>query len=445
MSDVAAKQAKTYPASKIWFERAKKSLAGGVSSQFRMFGGPHPMFYERAEGAYLWDADGNKLLDFTLAQGPMILGHSHPELLSAVNDALAKGQLFAGQHEQEVLLAEKLQAVLPSAERVRFSSSGSEADQTVLRLARFVTRKPKFIKFEGQYHGWFDNVSFNVNPKVDQLGAREQPEMVPWGGGIPEDEDSLIPIPWNDLELITRVVEARHHEIGAIITEPVMCNQGCIEPAPGYLQGLRNLCDQYDIALVFDEIITGFRLDLGGAQTYYGVTPDLSLFGKAMACGFPISAIVGTERFMRPLETSEVYHAGTLNGNNACVAAALKTIELLEADDRKALQHVFELGCLLRDGLKEIAETSAVSMRVTGPGPMVHVGFGGAAQVNEYRDLQADDSAHYGEFCERMLAHNIRLIGRGLWYVSAAHTEDDIECGLATVRSVLAEMSLVAS
>lgn len=432
---------KTYPQSAAWHERARKSLAGGVSSQFRMFGGPHPMFYQKASGAHIWDMDGNKLLDFTLSQGPMIVGHSNPEVLEAVQQALALGQLYAGQHEQEVLLAEKLQQLIPSAELIRFGSSGSEADQTVLRLARFHSGRPKVIKFEGHYHGWFDNVSFNISPGAQALGPREQPHLVPWGGGVPlEAGHDLIILPWNDAELLRKVVQERAHEIGAIITEPVMCNQGCIEPLPGFLQILRELCDEHGITLIFDEIITGFRMDLGGAQRHYGVTPDLSYFGKAMGSGFPISAIVGKYDFMQPLENSKVYHAGTLNGNNASVAASLKTIEILERNDQEAFRRMVQLGTQLRDGLADLVRGTPWS--VQGPGPMFHLGYRSDPQsVSEYRHTLAFDTARYARFCEKMLARGIRLIGRGLWYVSTAHTSHDIDQGLTAAQQVLAELS----
>jgi glutamate-1-semialdehyde 2,1-aminomutase len=426
--------------SRALYERAKRSLAGGVSSQFRVFNVIHPMFYARAAGSRVWDVDGNELIDFTLSQGPCILGHSHPEMLERVGKALAQAQLFAGQHEDELQLAETLQRMIPCAERVRFGSSGSEAAHAVLRLARFVTRRPKFIKFEGQYHGWFDSVSFNVAPPASLANDPTRPQ--PWGGGIPDVlAEDVVPLPWNDLALVRETLERQGHEIGAIITEPVMCNQGCIEPKPGFLQGLRALCDQYDVALIFDEIITGFRLDLSGAQGYYGVTPDLALFGKALGSGFPLSAIVGKERFMSPLERGEVYHAGTLNGNNGCVAAALATIDILERDDRAAHRHIVRMGKMLRDGLADLAARSPLPIRIQGPGPMFHMGFTRRDHVTEYRHVLDYDRALYQDFCRRLLLRGIRVIERGLWYVSAAHSEEDVRLCLKTAEDVLNEMA----
>jgi glutamate-1-semialdehyde 2,1-aminomutase len=425
---------KTYPASKAWFERAKGSLAGGVSSQFRMFNSPHPMFYRRAAGSRIWDEDGNALIDFTLAQGPLILGHSHPEVLHRVTEAIGAGQLFAGQFEAEVLLAERLQQLIPAAERIRFGSSGSEAAHTVLRLARYATGRAKFIKFEGHYHGWLDSVSFSVNPPAaDPLGA-----AIPWGGGIPESvREDVIVLPWNDLEAVERTLSERGAEIGALITEPIMANQGCIEPLPGYLAGLRELCDRFDVALIFDEIITGFRVDLGGAQRHYGITPDLAIFGKALASGFPLSAIVGRERFMAPLASSEVYHAGTLNANNASVAAALATVELLERDDAALFRRLAETGSTLRDGLRRLGEKHRLPLRVHGPGAMFHMGFTERSEIRDYRDTLDFDAARYGAFCTCMLALGVRLIGRGIWYISTAHSAEDVELGLAAADTAL--------
>lgn len=425
-----------FPESARWYERARKSLAGGVSSQFRA-GSPHPMFYQRAEGPYIWDADGNRLLDYTLSQGPLILGHSHPDVLAAIDRAMRVGQLFAGQYEDEVLLAETLQRLIPSAERVRFSSTGSEANHIALRLARYVTGRPRFIKFEGHYHGWLDGVSFNVNPRADQLGAPGDSPPVPWGGGIPADlADDVVPLPWNDLAVVERVLQREGDQIGAIITEPVMCNQGCIEPDPGYLQGLRDLCDRYGVVLIFDEIITGFRLDLGGAQRHYDVVPDMAVFGKALASGLPLSALVGRERFLRPVVENAVYHAGTMNSNNVCIAAAAATIDVLERDDQAAHERIARLGRRLRDGLLDVGRRHGVPVRVQGPGPMFHLGFTSQPRIRDYRDTLSYDTAMLGRFTSGMLDRGVRLIGRGLWYVSAAHDDTHVDVALAAADDV---------
>lgn len=430
-----------FPKSRAWYERAKRSLAGGVSSQFRAMTPPHPMFYSRAEGAYLWDVDGNRLLDMSLSQGPMILGHSHPEVLSEIHDALATGQLFAGQYEQEVELAETLQRLIPAAERVRFSSTGSEANHAALRLARFVTGKRKVVKFEGHYHGWFDNVSAGVNPTPASAGPRERPSTVPWGGGIAQSAlVDLVVLPWNDLDAVERAL-AEDPEIGAVITEPVMCNQGCIEPAPGYLAGLRELCDRHGAALIFDEIITGFRLDLGGAQRHYGVTPDIAVFGKALASGLPLSALVASERYLRPVVENAVYHAGTMNSNQACVAAAVATVRVLERDDGAAYRHIAALGAQARDALRELGQKHGLPLRTQGPGPMFHAGFTDVPEVRDYRDTWGYDTALYGAFVRGMLARGVRLIGRGLWYISAAHSEDDIAFAVEAADAVLGELT----
>jgi glutamate-1-semialdehyde 2,1-aminomutase len=429
----------SYPKSKALHERALQTLAGGVSSQFRAASAPHPMFYTRAEGSRIWDADGHELLDFTLSQGPCILGHSHPELKKRVAASLEAGQLFAGQHMEELELAEAVKRSVPSAERVRFAVSGSEAAHALLRLARHVTGRPKFIKFIGHYHGWLDAVSFSVNPPRDETNA--MPSPVAWGGGIPAAlADSVIVLRWNDLALVEETMARHGSEIAAIITEPVMCNQGCIEPLPGFLQGLRDICDRYGSALIFDEIITGFRMGSGGAQAHYGVTPDMALFGKALGAGFPLAALVGSERFMSPLARGEVYHAGTLNASNASVAAGLAVVEVMGRNDGEGYRHIARLGARLRDGLAEIGREGRLKLRVQGPGPMFHMGFSERERATSYDHALDYDKALYSRFCQGMLGRGVRLIERGLWYVSLAHTDQDIDHTLATARDVLEEI-----
>lgn len=431
---------KKYTQSQALFERASRALAGGVSSEFRKFNWPHPLFYASAQGSRIMDVDENEYVDFTLSQGPLILGHSHPHVLESVERASRQGQLFAGQHLQELELAERLQRLIPCAELVRFSLSGSEANHTALRVARFVTGRPKFIRFEGHYHGWFDNVAWSIGgPTAEAMGDYDEPTPIPWTGGLPESaRDEFIVLPWNNLELVERTLAARHEEVAAIITEPIMCNSGCIEPNPGFLAGLRRLCDRYGVALIFDEVITGFRLGLSGAQGYFGITPDLAVFAKAMANGYPISALVGKQAWMQPVAEGKVIHAGTMNSGNPTIAASLATLDVLEQDG--VYERIFALGQRLKTGLQEAAQATGQPLLVVGPGPMVHTGFGPLTPPRHYRDTLAYDRTRLGQFIQGMQEQGIRLIGRGLWYISAVHTEADIDQAIAAAKVVLQEM-----
>ncbi|MGX5819297.1 aspartate aminotransferase family protein [Chitinophaga lutea] len=430
----------SYKTSAGLLERAKKVLAGGVSSEFRKYGHPHALFYTHGKGSRIWDADGNEYLDFTLSQGPLILGHSHPAVLQAVSDYTAEGQLFAGQHIRELELAETLQRLIPSAERMRFCLDGSEAVQTALRVARARTGKQKFLRFEGHYHGWLDNVAWGLStPSAEALGNRQAPSVYPWTGGLPEHaRNEFIILPWNDLALVTQTVTQRHAEIAAIITEPVMCNNGCIQPAEGFLQGLRDICDRYGIALVFDEVITGFRMGLGGAQQHFSVTPDLSIFAKALASGYPISAITGKEEWMQLIETGKVIHAGTMNAANPTVAAALATVQTLEREQPHA--RMFALGNRLMEGLRAAAAKQGLPLLAQGPGPMFNTAFTPLPVIRDYRDTLTCDKAMLGKFIAGMHDRGIRIIGRGLWYISAVHTDADIDRAVATAEEVLATL-----
>lgn len=433
---------RTYTQSAELLTRSKKVLAGGVSSEFRKYGHPHALFYSHGRGAYLYDVDGNEYLDYTLSQGPLILGHSNEEVLNAVDEYSRKGQLFAGQHIKEVELAEALNRHIPSAEMMRFCLDGSEAVQTAFRIARAKTGRSKFLRFEGQYHGWLDNVAWGFNAlPAEELGSRENPVVKPWCEGLPlSSRDEFITIPWNDAELLKKVVSERHTEIAAIITEPVMCNAGCIPPAAGYLQALRELCSAYGIALIFDEVITGFRTSIGGAQKLFGIVPDLSIFAKAMGNGYPISIIAGKKDWMALVDNSRVIHAGTLNGGNPTVAAALKTIEILERD--QVTEDLFRLGKKLMTGIREIARESGANLLVQGLGPMFHTGFTDLHSVSDFRDTLSYDKKKLNQFISQMHEKGIRIISRGLWYISASHTDEHVEHTLNVVRDVLQEMSL---
>ncbi len=420
-------------------ERSKKVLAGGVSSEFRKFNHPHALFYDHAEGVYIYDVDGNKYLDFTLSQGPMIVGHSHPHVLKRVRDYSEKGQLFAGQHILEIELAEKLNKYIPSAELMRFCLDGSTAIQTAFRVARAKTGRNKFIRFEGHYHGWLDNVSWGLTLNKDKMGTRETPIPLPWSEGIADGvKHEFIILPWNDLELVKKTMAENHNEIAAIITEPIMCNSSCILPEEGFLQGLRDVCTHYNSALIFDEVITGFRTGLGGAQKHFGITPDLSIFAKALASGYPISAIVGKKEWMHSLAEGKVIHAGTMNSGCALIAAALGTIEVLEQEGTH--ERIYALGHRLMEGLRKAAKETGQNLLVQGLGPMFHTGFADVSKIKEYREVSAYEQPKSKLFIQGMQQRGVRIIGRGLWYISAVHEEKHIDHAIEMAKETLIEL-----
>ncbi len=429
-----------YSKSAELLERAKKSLAGGVASEFRKYNHPHALFYSHAIGSKIYDVDGNEYLDFTLSQGPLILGHNHPHVTKRVEEYAKLGQLYAGQHILEVELAEKLQEIIPSAELMRFCLDGSEAVQTAFRLARAKTGKNKFLRFEGHYHGWLDNVAWGLSaPSVEAMGTIENPNVFPWSAGLAENiQNEFITIPWNNLAVLQKTIELHHNELAAIITEPIMCNNGCILPEPGFLQGIRTLCSQYNITCIFDEVITGFRTALGGAQAYFNITPDLSIFAKAMASGYPISAIVGKKEWMNLIVESKVIHAGTMNSSCSTVAAAMGTIEVLE--QKGTYENIYGLGRKLMAGLAEIGKKYNTNLLVQGLGPMLHTGFTDLKKVSDFREVQSYEKGKLGKFVAGMHNEGIRIIGRGLWYISAIHTENDIEKALEKADKVISEL-----
>jgi len=430
----------SYERSAELLERAKQVLAGGVSSEFRKYSYPHALYYTHGEGSRIYDVDGNEYLDFTLSQGPLILGHSHPELLEAIEQYSRKGQLFAGQHIQEIELAEKIQKLIPSAELMRFSLSGSEAIQTAFRIARAKTGRPKFLRFEGHYHGWLDNVAWGLSiPEGEDLGDRNSPNVFPWTEGLPPNSrDEFEILPWNDLGLVEQFLAENHEEIAGVITEPIMCNKGCILPEKEFLKGLRELCTKYGVALIFDEVITGFRIDLGGAQTYFNVTPDISIFAKALASGYPLSAVVGTREWMEVVENGKALHAGTMNSGNGPVAAALATVSILEREQPH--ERMFAYGQKLMEGIRQSAQKHNQNVLVTGPGPMFCTSFTSLTTLRDYRDTLTFDGDKLRKFIVGLQAEGIRVIGRGLWYISAAHTEEDITRAVDAVDRVLEQL-----
>ncbi len=415
-----------YDTSIARYEEAKKVLAGGVSSNFRYHAMPAPLAIERGEGAYLWDADGNRYIDFVLGNGPAFLGHSPRPVLDAVRASLDRGQAFTTVHKAEIDLARRLCEIVPCAERVRFDVSGTQVGQVAIRLARAHTGRAKVVKFEGHYHGWADNIFASVAPGLNEAGPRDNPRVLAQSLGQPGNiRDDLIVQPYNDLAVLTDTVNARADEIAAIVLEPVACNCGVIPPEPGYLEGMRGLCDDHGIVLVFDEVITGFRVALGGAQARYGVTPDLAVFAKAAAAGFPLAVVAGRAGAMEGV-TRGVAHGGTYNGVTSSIAACGASVEMLAANGGAIYGKVERDGQALMEGLREIARRRRLPLHAQGLGQIFSTTFAGDPPLLNYRDYKATDEPMRARFVQGLQDRGVRVTARGTWFMPAVLTDEDI-------------------
>jgi glutamate-1-semialdehyde 2,1-aminomutase len=404
-------------------------VAGGVNSNFRtgMAGGP--LVFQRGEGPYLIDADGNRLIDYYCGMGAMVLGHSPKGVQQAVKDQVDKGILYAGQSEIEFRAARILCERIPSAQRMRFASSGSEAAQAAFRLARAATGKRIILKFEGHYHGWFDNILWSTAPGENAAGPEDAPVLVAGSKGQdPVDAAGLDVLGWNDLaRLEARLAKG---DVAGVVMEPAMCNQGAIAPAKGFLEGALAACRKHGAILIFDEVITGFRLDRCGAQGRFGVMPDLSIFAKAIANGFPVAAIVGRADLLDMFATGGVLHGGTFNAQPVTMAAMLATQEALTPEGYETAS---KRGVRLRDGIATIVQEAGFKAQVTGFELMFHVGFGLDRPAHNYRDLLKADKALYVKFAHALLKRGVRALERGAWFVSFAHDDAVIDATLEAV------------
>lgn len=426
-----------YSQTAAYHEKAKGLISGGVNSNVRL--SSLPICFSSASGSRLTDVDGNSYIDYALGMGPAILGHAPKTLIASVARSLETGQLFAGQHHSELVLAELLQRHIPSAELVRIGMTGSEMVQAALRAARAYTGRAGFIKFEGQYHGWFDNVLVNQSgPAGDPAGPLPFPiHLQTAGQSLAATLDAHV-LPWNDAAAVARYLKEHGSEIAAIITEPVMCNTGVIPPRPGYLETLRKLCDEHGVVLIFDEVITGFRLGLSGAQGKFDVLPDLSTFAKAFGGGFPVAALVGRREIMELFASGEVNHSGTYNANLVSIMAGIATLEELALNDGAVYVRMEAKGQALIEGMREIAARHSINLKVTGFGSVFHTLFTDEPETVDYASHCRADAARQKAFVDALLPLGIRPTGRGTWFVSTVHSDEDVDCTLAAVNSVLA-------
>lgn len=399
-------------------KRSRDVLALGVSSGMRVSVTDPPLFFERAEGPYYYDVDGNRLLDYTLAWGPLILGSNHPQLNEAVTVAMRKSYTLGAQHEGEIALAEKIVSIVPGAEQVVFSNTGSEAVQAALRLSRAKTGRSAFIKFEGHYHGWMNNVLLSYHPDLSEAGPIDQPNVLASCGGQPEEEYAHTRIlPWNRLDLLER--ELAKGDVAAVIMEPLNANSGSIEPVEGFLQGAVDLCRKHGTVSIFDEVITGFRLALGGAREYFGVVPDLSTYAKALAGGFSLAAVAGKREMFDPLRDGSTIHAGTYNGATVNLAAGLATLEVLSSTDG-LYDRMNAHGAALRKTFE------SESLITTGAGTVFNVHPGVDTAPTDYRGYAAVDLEAYTAFRRAMLESDLQLLPDGRWYIGATHGDEEL-------------------
>jgi glutamate-1-semialdehyde 2,1-aminomutase len=404
------------------FEKAKTLMPGGVNSPVRAFQ-PYPFFTERAKGSRLFDVDGKEYIDYCLAYGPLILGHAHPKIVEAVRAQLEHGSLFGTPTEKEVELAELVSSVVPSAEMVRLVSTGGEATMSAIRAARGYTGRKKIIKFEGCYHGAHDYVLVKAGSGATTFG-------VPTSLGIPEETtQNTTVVPFNDAEKFEKAVKENNDDLAAVIVEPVIGNIGLILPKAGFLETLRELTEDHGIVLIFDEVITGFRLALGGAQEYYGVMPDLTTLGKVLGGGFPIAAFAGKEEIMKMIAPAgKVYQAGTYSGNPVSVTAGLATLKFL-CDSGKEFYSKMESNCeAIVTPLKKTVTECNLKVQVNHLGSMFQLFFTGTP-VYDYATVTKSDTSKF-------MKYHVKLLEKGIFippsqfetcFLSSAHSADDLD------------------
>ena len=419
------------------FEKAQKVIPGGVNSPVRAFKGVGgtPVFIEKAEGAYITDSDGKRYIDYVGSWGPMVLGHNHPAIIDAVLKAVPNGLSFGAPTESEITLAELVCKLVPSIELVRMVSSGTEATMSAIRLARGYTGRDKIIKFEGCYHGHSDSLLVKAGSGALTLGQ-------PSGPGVPADfAKHTITCTYNDLDSVKQAFEQYPTEIACLIVEPVAGNMNCVPPKEGFLQGLRELCDQYGTVFIIDEVMTGFRVSLGGAQAYYDVKPDLTTLGKIICGGMPVGAFGGKREIMEAIApTGPVYQAGTLSGNPIAMAAGLACLtELSKAGNEEKLA---EKTKTLAEGLKALAAKHNVPFVVQYVGGMFGLFFTEQTEVTSFQEVMKCDAAKFNRFFHLMLEQGIYLAPSAFeaGFMSLAHSDADIEATLQAADKVFAQL-----
>jgi glutamate-1-semialdehyde 2,1-aminomutase len=437
-----AAPANRYARSRERIERARRSLAGGVSTAMRAAQRPVPLVVDHAAGSHLFDVDGNEYVDYVLGFGPMLLGHTPAPVIEAVRAQVGRGFTYGAQHELEAELAERVVATVPCAELVCFSTTGSEAVHAALRIARAATGRSKIVKFEGHYHGWLDPVHASTPgvPAAAPDAALPIP-AVPGSGGQADDADLLV-ARWNDAAGLERLLGEYGDDVAAVIMEPVASNGGLIPPESGYLERARELTSATGSLLIFDEVVTGFRLALGGAQERYGITPDLATYGKAIGAGMPISAVAGRADVMEVVADGRMRHVGTFNCAPPAAAAAATALDLYRDGSPQLYEGLERVAQRLATGLAEAAGDAGVPLKVHQVGPLLQTFvLDPRRSVTSYAETATADAERLARFAELMLGRGVIVLPRGWWFISTEHTAADVDATLAAARESFAELS----
>jgi glutamate-1-semialdehyde 2,1-aminomutase len=430
--------------SKRLYQRAKGVLVEGGSSSSRGLAnyGEYPIFMQRGQGSRLYDVDGNEYIDWMMGFGALPWGHADPEVTRAIAEGAASGAHFATATEIEIEVAELLRQIVPNAQVVRFANTGTEAVMAVVRLARGYTGRPKILKFEGHYHGWYDDVLVASNPAPPgAVGLRSDPVKIADSSGLNRRAlDDTIVVPWNDLPSLKRAIQNHPGQIAAVITEGVMANMGVIPPAEGYLEGLQKLTRQHGILFVLDETVTGFRIAAGGCQEYYGLSPDIVTFGKALGCGLPVAAFAGRAEVMSALASGGVLHYGTHNASRIGLHAARANLRKLMRDDGAAFRYTWDLADHFATGVTELFRRKGTPAIVQQVGPMFQIMFTEQACIRDYREFcQYVDRKSYQSFALKLFEYGVYTSPAATLHsiVTLAHTRADVEQTLDAMAAAL--------
>jgi len=426
------------------YEEARRNLPSGASSNIRVSShDPFPILFRNGRGSHVIDVDGNEYVDLLSSYGATVLGHANPAIIRAIQQQIENGTMLGTTTELEIQVAKKIRSASPAAEMVSFSNTGTEATMEAIRIARASTGKDKILKFEGHYHGHHDYVLFSVESPTVVAGLEQTPAKIPFYPGIPEEiSHTVVVAPWNDPASLEKILKRNSNDLAAMIMEPVMGSAGIIPPNDEYLKTVRELADKYDILLIFDEVLTGFRIAPGGAAEFYGVTPDLACYAKALGGGTPIAAVAGRRDLMSQIGPGKIGYGGTYNANSICLAAANATLDELLRNDGAAFKHMHVIGAEIMSGLSDLMTRYDHDGMVQGIGPMFQLYFTEAKKISNYRDTFLNDLAKFRDFRNLMLHRGVYLHPDGTerMLTTTAHDDRDVEWILSATEDSLREL-----